>query len=150
VPPIRRPVAASTFFRAVGLQAAKRRRRRARDGGGAAAGAVAPDFSLPDQDGVVVSLADLAGQRQPVAQTLRQHVGPATVVEVMDGDVHRSRSGVADRQVMLDYMRGDRFELAAFLGVAVTFRSWDQQLRQPVLVSGPRMIASVSPSPKVW
>jgi ABC transporter substrate binding protein (PQQ-dependent alcohol dehydrogenase system) len=46
---------------------------------------------------------------------------------------------------VLDYMLSERFELAAYLGYPVTFRTWDRQLRQPVLVTGPRMVASVSP-----
>lgn len=56
-----------------------------------------------------------------------------------------SRTQSVNRQELLGYIQSDNFELAAFLGVPVTFRHWDNQLRQPVLVSGPRMKASVSP-----
>jgi ABC transporter substrate binding protein (PQQ-dependent alcohol dehydrogenase system) len=45
------------------------------------------------------------------------------------------------------YIRGPQFVLAAFKGAGVTYRDWDGQMRQPVLVSGPRMLISVSPQP---
>lgn len=56
-----------------------------------------------------------------------------------------TRAQSADTAKMLGYLTGDRFELGAYLGQPVTFRSWDRQLRQPVLIAGPRMVASVSP-----
>lgn len=43
------------------------------------------------------------------------------------------------------YLRSDAFQLAAFKGQALSFRSWDQQLRQPILLVTPRMLVSVSP-----
>lgn len=50
-----------------------------------------------------------------------------------------------DPQVIRDYALGDQFELAAFKGVPVTFRSWNGQLRQPILLHDGRITASVSP-----
>lgn len=44
-----------------------------------------------------------------------------------------------------EYLLSDAFKLGAYLGDPVSFRSWDRQLRQPILVTGPRMVASVSP-----
>ena len=43
------------------------------------------------------------------------------------------------------YMLSDQFKLAGFKGVPLTFRKWNGQLRQPILVVGPRMLVSVSP-----
>ena len=37
------------------------------------------------------------------------------------------------------------FDLAAFKGQKLTFRDWDGQLRQPILLSADRVVASVSP-----
>ncbi len=37
------------------------------------------------------------------------------------------------------------FTLAAFKGQALSFRPWDGQLRQPVLITSPRLLVSVSP-----
>jgi ABC transporter substrate binding protein (PQQ-dependent alcohol dehydrogenase system) len=44
-----------------------------------------------------------------------------------------------------DYIRGDKFDLAAFKGQKLTFRTWDGQLRQPILVTGPDLPVSMSP-----
>jgi ABC transporter substrate binding protein (PQQ-dependent alcohol dehydrogenase system) len=43
------------------------------------------------------------------------------------------------------YLRSSDFLLAAFKGQGLSFRSWDGQLRQPILIAGSRLIASVSP-----
>lgn len=48
-------------------------------------------------------------------------------------------------QVVRDYLLSDRFNLAGFKGVPLTYRQWNGQLRQPVLIVGPRMLVSVSP-----
>ena len=46
-----------------------------------------------------------------------------------------------------DYIRSKDFDLAAFKGQKVTFRKWDGQLRQPILVAGPDLPVSTSPQP---
>lgn len=43
------------------------------------------------------------------------------------------------------YILGPDFELGVFKGTKVTFRPWNRQLRQPVLLANDRMIVSVSP-----
>lgn len=43
------------------------------------------------------------------------------------------------------YLRSDRFLIAGFKGQGLTFRTWDQQLRQPVLIAQPLMVISISP-----
>lgn len=44
-----------------------------------------------------------------------------------------------------DYMLSDAFQLAAFKGQGLSFRPWNQQMRQPILLVTPRMLVSVSP-----
>ena len=56
-----------------------------------------------------------------------------------------TRTGVADARRLTEYARSEEFELAAFKGVAVTYRDWNGQLRQPLLLAGPRLMVSVSP-----
>lgn len=56
-----------------------------------------------------------------------------------------TRTGSNDPQVLHDYMVGSDFEIAAFKGEGLTFRTWNQQMRQPVLLTTPRMLVSVSP-----
>jgi ABC transporter substrate binding protein (PQQ-dependent alcohol dehydrogenase system) len=43
------------------------------------------------------------------------------------------------------YIRSDRFGVAGFKGLALTFRDWDGQLRQPILLAEARTLVSVSP-----
>lgn len=44
-----------------------------------------------------------------------------------------------------DFMLSPEFSIAAFKGVRLTLRPWNQQLRQPILLSDGRMTVSVSP-----
>lgn len=56
-----------------------------------------------------------------------------------------ARTGSIERDTVIDYMLSDQFELAGYLGLPVSYRTWNHQLRQPILITGPRMVASVSP-----
>jgi ABC transporter substrate binding protein (PQQ-dependent alcohol dehydrogenase system) len=58
-----------------------------------------------------------------------------------------TRSKSADPAAIVSFMRGDRFELAAYKGARLSFRSWDGQLRQPVLLADTCSLVSVSPQP---
>jgi ABC transporter substrate binding protein (PQQ-dependent alcohol dehydrogenase system) len=66
-----------------------------------------------------------------------------TAVRMIGEGVSRTRS--ADPKVMLDFLTGPDFALAAFKGQRLTLRDWNLQLRQPILLSDGRMIVSVSP-----
>jgi ABC transporter substrate binding protein (PQQ-dependent alcohol dehydrogenase system) len=57
--------------------------------------------------------------------------------------VTRTNSG--DPAALRSYVVSDQFELAAFKGKPLSFRKWDQQLRQPILLATPLMLVSVSP-----
>ncbi|PKP73727.1 MAG: branched-chain amino acid ABC transporter substrate-binding protein [Alphaproteobacteria bacterium HGW-Alphaproteobacteria-6] len=56
-----------------------------------------------------------------------------------------TRTGSADPAVIRDYVLSEAFELAAFKGQKVTFRPWNGQLRQPILLSDRHVTVSVSP-----
>ena len=56
-----------------------------------------------------------------------------------------TRARTADARAVTAYMLDDKFQLAAFKGVPVSFRTWDHQLRQPLLIAQPMAIVSVSP-----
>jgi ABC transporter substrate binding protein (PQQ-dependent alcohol dehydrogenase system) len=56
-----------------------------------------------------------------------------------------SRTNSGDYAPLDAYIRGDAFDLAAFKGQKVTFRKWDGQLRQPIIVAGPELPVSTSP-----
>ena len=57
----------------------------------------------------------------------------------------RARS--ADPGLIAQSLRDPDFLLAAYKGQGLSFRPWDGQLRQPVLIAGPRMLISASPQP---
>ncbi|KAA0688270.1 ABC transporter substrate-binding protein [Azospirillum brasilense] len=56
-----------------------------------------------------------------------------------------TRTRSTDPAALAAYIRGPDFTLAAFKGVPLSFRSWDGQLRQPVLLAADRSLVSVSP-----
>lgn len=45
------------------------------------------------------------------------------------------------------YIHSPEFDVAAFKGVKTTFRNWNGQLRQPLIVMTPKILVSISPQP---
>jgi ABC transporter substrate binding protein (PQQ-dependent alcohol dehydrogenase system) len=56
-----------------------------------------------------------------------------------------TRSAKNDPADVRAYILSKDFEVAGFKGVGLTFRTWDHQMRQPILLSGPRALVSISP-----
>jgi len=56
-----------------------------------------------------------------------------------------TRARTADFAPVNAVIRSKDLNLAAFKGQKVTFRSWDGQLRQPIIVAGPDLPVSISP-----
>ena len=56
-----------------------------------------------------------------------------------------TRASTADPGALRDYVLSPAFELAAFKGTKVTFRPWNGQLRQPILLYDGMITVSVSP-----
>jgi ABC transporter substrate binding protein (PQQ-dependent alcohol dehydrogenase system) len=50
-----------------------------------------------------------------------------------------------DPKVLVDFIKGPDFSVAAFKGQRLTLRDWNLQLRQPILLADGRMVVSVSP-----
>jgi ABC transporter substrate binding protein (PQQ-dependent alcohol dehydrogenase system) len=48
---------------------------------------------------------------------------------------------------LIGYLKSPDFELGAFKGRKLTFRDWDGQLRQPILIGTAKLPVSVSPQP---
>lgn len=55
----------------------------------------------------------------------------------------RKKSG--DVKALIEYMRSPDFELAAFKGQKLTYRAWNGQLRQPVLIATAKIHVTLSP-----
>jgi len=56
-----------------------------------------------------------------------------------------TRIGSAEPAAIRDYVLSEAFEIAAFKGQKLTFRPWNGQLRQPVLLTDRHVTVSVSP-----
>jgi ABC transporter substrate binding protein (PQQ-dependent alcohol dehydrogenase system) len=58
-----------------------------------------------------------------------------------------TRSRSADQDQIAQFIHGNQFKVAAFKGVELSFRPWDGQLRQPILLADADSLVSVSPQP---
>jgi ABC transporter substrate binding protein (PQQ-dependent alcohol dehydrogenase system) len=76
--------------------------------------------------------------------TERDHVAWMAVRAVGEA---ATRAKSADPDAIIAYIKSERFDLAAFKGVKLSFRTWDNQLRQPILLADARSLVSVSPQP---
>ena len=66
-----------------------------------------------------------------------------TALRVIGEAATRTQGG--DFAAMRDFILSPDFSLAAFKGQKLTFRDWDGQLRQPILLASDLVISSVSP-----
>ncbi len=57
------------------------------------------------------------------------------------------RTKSTDARAVIDYMRGSEFLLSGFKGQGQSFRAWDGQMRQPILIVSQRLMISASPQP---
>ena len=57
------------------------------------------------------------------------------------------RSGSADTETIVRFIKGPDFGIAAYKGQLLTLRDWNLQLRQPILLSDGRTVVSISPQP---
>jgi ABC transporter substrate binding protein (PQQ-dependent alcohol dehydrogenase system) len=51
----------------------------------------------------------------------------------------------ADPRLMAAFLRSPDFTLPGYKGVGLSFRPWDQQLRQPILIAQPKALVTVAP-----
>lgn len=56
-----------------------------------------------------------------------------------------TRTHSSDPVTIMTYLRSPDFILSGFKGQGQSFRAWDGQMRQPILIAGPRLLVSVSP-----
>lgn len=74
--------------------------------------------------------------------TERDHTAWLAVRVYGEAVTRTSKNAPADVRARI---ASDEFEVAGFKGVGQTFRKWDNQMRQPILLSGPRALVSISP-----
>lgn len=73
-------------------------------------------------------------ERDYIAWLATRAIGEATI-----------RTGKTSASDVRNYFLSDQFEVAAFKGIGLNFRPWNQQLRQPILLSSARALVSMSP-----
>ena len=58
-----------------------------------------------------------------------------------------TRLGTAEAGEIRTFLRSADFEIGGFKGVGLSYRNWNQQMRQPVLIANKRVLVSASPQP---
>jgi ABC transporter substrate binding protein (PQQ-dependent alcohol dehydrogenase system) len=58
-----------------------------------------------------------------------------------------TRSASTDPAKIIPYLRGPDFTVSGYKGPVLSFRGWDGQLRQPVLLATDKSLVSISPQP---
>lgn len=56
-----------------------------------------------------------------------------------------TRAGSGEPADVVDYLRGPEFQLAGFKGPGLSYRPWNNQLRQGVLLGDGKLVVSISP-----
>jgi ABC transporter substrate binding protein (PQQ-dependent alcohol dehydrogenase system) len=56
-----------------------------------------------------------------------------------------TRNKASDAQTLKQYLLSDKFALQGYKGNPLSFRAWDGQLRQPILLAAPRSMVAVAP-----
>jgi len=74
--------------------------------------------------------------------TERDYAGWLALRIVGEAVIRSGKTAPADLKA---YLLSDQFEVAGFKGQGLTFRRWDQQLRQPVLLAQDLLVTSISP-----
>lgn len=70
----------------------------------------------------------------------------AWVAMRMIGDAVTHKN-TGDPKILHDYFLDEKFGIAAYKGERLSIRPWDQQLRQPILLSDGRTVVSAAPEP---
>ena len=78
------------------------------------------------------------------ARRMTQRDNQAWLAMRMIGEA-ASRTKSADPAKIRAFLRSPEFSIAAFKGVKLSLRDWNQQIRQPILLGDGRSIVSVSP-----
>jgi ABC transporter substrate binding protein (PQQ-dependent alcohol dehydrogenase system) len=75
------------------------------------------------------------------------HIDYAAWVAVRTVGEAASRTNAGAFDTMKAYIESDDFLLAGYKGLGLNYRSWDGQMRQPIIIAGARLLVSSSPQP---
>lgn len=72
-----------------------------------------------------------------------QDYGAYLAVRALGEAATRTKSN--ELKTVREYLKSPQFTLQGYKGTALSFRAWDGQLRQPILLAAPRSLVSVAP-----
>lgn len=105
-------------------------------------GLVPTAWSRTHQEWGAVQLQNRFLHRFKRWMTNRDYAGWLAVRAIGEG---ATRASSGDAGQIAAYLRGDQFQLPGYKGEPLSFRSWDGQMRQAILLSDARALVSVSP-----
>ena len=82
-----------------------------------------------------------------LANRLMRHIDYDVWVAVRSIGEAATRAKSVEHVDMIAHMKSADFDLAAFKGRKLTYRAWDGQLRQPILIGTAKLPVTVSPQP---
>jgi len=97
-----------------------------------------PQFREYAARGVLYRFFRMTG-REMTERDYGNWLGMAVIAEAV------TRGAAPDPRSIRKYILSERFSLAANKGEGLTFRRWDHQLRQPLLLFGQRVLVSMAP-----
>jgi ABC transporter substrate binding protein (PQQ-dependent alcohol dehydrogenase system) len=108
-------------------------------------GLVATAWARPHQEWGATQLQDRFLHAAKRWMTDRDYAGWLAVRAVGEA---ATRAQSLDPGAIAAYLRSDKFELGGYKGVPLSFRPWDGQMRQAILLADARALVSVSPQPE--
>lgn len=105
-------------------------------------GLVATSWDVTNEQWGATQLQDRFRKRFGRAMTPNDYSAWLAVRAIGEAAV---RTKSADPTTIASYLRGPDFALSGYKGRGQSFREWDGQMRQPILIAGPKLLVSVSP-----
>jgi ABC transporter substrate binding protein (PQQ-dependent alcohol dehydrogenase system) len=108
------------------------------------AGLVATAWARPHEEWGATQLQDRFRHATKRWMTERDYAAWLAVRAVGEA---AARAQSVEPEKLVAFMRGDQFQLGGYKGTPLSFRSWDGQMRQAILLADTRVLVSVSPPP---
>jgi len=105
---------------------------------------MATGWDVTNEQWGAAQLQDRFHRRFGRAMTAIDYAGWVAVRAIGEAAV---RTKSSDPATLASYLRSPDFTLSGYKGRGQSFREWDGQMRQPILIAGPKLLVSVSPQP---
>jgi ABC transporter substrate binding protein (PQQ-dependent alcohol dehydrogenase system) len=106
------------------------------------AGLVATAWARPHEEWGATQLQDRFRHATKRWMTERDYAAWLAVRAIGEA---AARAQSVEPEKLVAFMRGDQFQLGGYKGTPLSFRSWDGQMRQAILLADARVLVSVSP-----